>query len=174
MPPNRLSSRVRASRLCASSLGSACQHHLAGKCGLSAPIRVGSHSAQAYRGANASSLHPLATRPSCPDRLCRGDCMIALRRSFSAARIARARFAKLKGIEYVWREQLSEATPAWARSLRSRAACRFDMRLLDDRTPRADIAGLDRRDADPRPCRRPARRCCMRGDHAPSRLFLLA
>src|SRR5215467_3921095 len=57
--------------------------------------------------------------------------MIALRRSFSAARLARWRFAKLKGIKYVWRQQLSEATPAWARSLLWRAACRFDMLVLD-------------------------------------------
>jgi len=47
------------------------------------------------------------------------------------ARLARRRYARLKGIKYVWRQQLSEATPGWARALLWRAACRFDMLVLD-------------------------------------------
>src|SRR5262245_37890257 len=60
--------------------------------------------------------------------------MIALRWRLSAASIARParrRFARLQGIKYVWRQQLCEATPAWARSLLWRAACHFDMLVLD-------------------------------------------
>jgi len=36
-----------------------------------------------------------------------------------------------KDIKYVWRPQLSEAMAAWARSVLCRAACRFDMLVLD-------------------------------------------
>ena len=60
--------------------------------------------------------------------------MIGLRRGISIAkiaRLARRRYARLKGIKYVWRQQLSEATPGWARTLLWRAACRFDMLVLD-------------------------------------------
>ena len=60
--------------------------------------------------------------------------MIGLRRGISIAkiaRLARRRYARLKGIKYVWRQQLSEATPGWARALLWRAACRFDMLVLD-------------------------------------------
>ena len=60
--------------------------------------------------------------------------MIGLRRGISIAkiaRLARRRCARLKGIKYVWRQQLSEATPGWARALLWRAACRFDMLVLD-------------------------------------------
>jgi hypothetical protein len=104
---------------------------LAGKSGLALPIRVGSHSARGCRGANAPFLRPLVTRPSMSTPVAPRRLPIALRRSFSAARFARGRFAKLKGIKYVWRQQLSEATPAWARSVLWRAACRFDMLVLD-------------------------------------------
>jgi protein tyrosine/serine phosphatase len=37
----------------------------------------------------------------------------------------------LKSIKYVWRQQLCEATPTWLRALLWRAACRFDMLVLD-------------------------------------------
>jgi protein tyrosine/serine phosphatase len=60
--------------------------------------------------------------------------MIALRRRFPAAkiaRLARRRLAQLKGIKYVWRQRLSAATPAWARVRLWRVACRFDMLVLD-------------------------------------------
>jgi hypothetical protein len=60
--------------------------------------------------------------------------MIARRGCFPAAslaRFARRRFAKLKRIKYTWRKQLSEATPSWAGPLFWRAACHFDMLVLD-------------------------------------------
>jgi hypothetical protein len=37
----------------------------------------------------------------------------------------------MKGVKYVWRQQLSEARHGWARALLWRAASRFDMVVLD-------------------------------------------
>jgi len=104
---------IKASRRRASFRGSACQD-------LHWPINPAKHTDSGWFALGRPHvlwIQPVLSAPASEHRLRREDCMIALPRSFSAARLARGRFAKLKGIKYVWRQQLSKATPAWARPL---------------------------------------------------------